>query len=243
MSKVINHDPKASPNDDICSICHEILKGNLNITLECSHIFHKKCIENNSDYSDNCPLCRTETALNKKDLEEIQDKYYEKYGMTLCKASLVGNLTAVKDMVKHGVPICECALSQAVYGGHYKVVEVLIKYNATILDDAITIASAQGSVDMFDLLIKQEGVAERIETKALVLATRGAYGEFTSIDGFAKDPEETENCLVIVEKLLRLNVEMDLPNLTLNELKIIHKIKKAIKRETKIKDHILLKKA
>ena len=48
---------------DKCTICLEIITNETqNITLECDHIFHKKCLD--KLVNKNCPLCRESFGLN-----------------------------------------------------------------------------------------------------------------------------------------------------------------------------------
>lgn len=47
-------------NDFICPICISKSKKKTLVSLECGHIFHKKCIIKWLLKNQNCPLCRTE---------------------------------------------------------------------------------------------------------------------------------------------------------------------------------------
>lgn len=49
-------------NGDICSICHLKVTNN-EIKLDCSHVFHKKCLIKKEG---NCPYCSKYYTLNKK---------------------------------------------------------------------------------------------------------------------------------------------------------------------------------
>ena len=58
--KNIKYKKVKETTDTTCPICiDELKKGEYYRTLECSHVFHKKCIDNwfKKDHSD-CPMCR-----------------------------------------------------------------------------------------------------------------------------------------------------------------------------------------
>lgn len=72
---IVNKDEDSNNNDDNdenrCVVCYKSLKGNINITLSCGHIFHYKCM---CEYQieceiSKCPLCRMEYKL--LDLDKI----------------------------------------------------------------------------------------------------------------------------------------------------------------------------
>ena len=46
--------------EEKCIICHDT---NLNIKLECNHLYHFKCISKWIDKKDSCPLCRRNIKL------------------------------------------------------------------------------------------------------------------------------------------------------------------------------------
>lgn len=54
---------------DECSICTECFEGEDTVSvLECSHIFHNKCITEWGHYSPSCPICKNTIPVQERDL-------------------------------------------------------------------------------------------------------------------------------------------------------------------------------
>ena len=57
--------------NDVCSICHEELKGEKLLTLTCGHIFHEKCVCSWLWEHNTCPLCRKPHQTPKYDCRDF----------------------------------------------------------------------------------------------------------------------------------------------------------------------------
>ena len=58
---------------DTCSIClSDINEQNDEISqLDCSHKYHKECLDNWLKISDKCPFCRTTTTINNENVSLV----------------------------------------------------------------------------------------------------------------------------------------------------------------------------
>ena len=62
--------------EEVCSICHDVVNPNVRIKTNCGHSFHKKCLglwcsNQPSDTDKICPMCRANIASLCKDIEPI----------------------------------------------------------------------------------------------------------------------------------------------------------------------------
>lgn len=58
--------PPANPNEAVCQICNELMSEGQDclIIIECSHVYHRNCIENFLTTSSECPTCKRPCALS-----------------------------------------------------------------------------------------------------------------------------------------------------------------------------------
>lgn len=61
-------------DDNICSICLDILTNTNIITTNCNHSFHTECLNLHKQYNDNCPLCRRKIIKDKK--KHVSDRFH-----------------------------------------------------------------------------------------------------------------------------------------------------------------------
>jgi len=62
--------------EEVCSICHDVVNPNVRIKTNCGHSFHKKCLglwcsNQPSDADKTCPICRANIAALCEDIEPI----------------------------------------------------------------------------------------------------------------------------------------------------------------------------
>ena len=210
----------------MCSICNQELKGFLNISLECGHTFHKKCIE----HKDKCPECKFETKLKPHfgTQKELNDYYFNFYDISICDAAQENQLDIVKDMVKNGVSICSCAVSKSAYLGHTEMVKYLVEHNAQIDDQALTAASLGNHAGLVRYLLEHNAPKS---ARPLNIALHQKNEEIATI--------LVSNGIVIDQTFIS-SEEVNLLTKVKNSLK--NKKKKIKKKINDIGDEILIKK-
>ena len=67
--------------DNECPICYQSCNDTLNITTHCNHSFHKTCIDEWLEKTNNCPICRYEPIYTGHilSLDKISDKINDNY--------------------------------------------------------------------------------------------------------------------------------------------------------------------
>lgn len=59
------YEVKEGTERDMCSVCYEDYENGVELVkLECSHVFHKKCISQWLRLKKSCPLCKQEVKPN-----------------------------------------------------------------------------------------------------------------------------------------------------------------------------------
>ena len=77
MSVHEKNDEIISEKIHTCSICYEEIGENESCLLECSHVFHRKCIDNMFKFNMNsCPMCRCCIEGNPVDKFRKCEDYY-----------------------------------------------------------------------------------------------------------------------------------------------------------------------
>ena len=115
-------------NNDICSICYEVLDDN-SFKLECNHIYHTKCIVKwfRNDHK-NCPLCNDKTidisnlswGVKLQTIEEIKKLGRKK----ICPDNIKKQLNLIKKYNED-----ECKLKKEIVSFKKENKEILDKFN------------------------------------------------------------------------------------------------------------------
>tara|TARA_A100001015_G_C14802122_1_gene637379 strand:- start:307 stop:750 length:444 start_codon:yes stop_codon:yes gene_type:complete len=81
--KIVN--AKKEKKGEICMICYfPIISKNDNLSLSCSHHYHKSCLKSNRIFI-TCPYC---LKVTKKNIKKNKKKKVEKHIDVICKAIL-----------------------------------------------------------------------------------------------------------------------------------------------------------
>jgi ankyrin repeat protein len=193
----------------VCSMCKNDLGGFLNITLECGHIYHKKCIQ----YNSRCTVCQFETKLVPlfETQKELDDYYFNKYDITICDAAQRNDMNIVSDMITHGVSICKCAIDKSSYLGHFNIVKYLVEHNGIIDENALTAASLGNHPQIVKYLLEHNAPKS---SRPLCVALNKGYTE-------------------IVVILLKNGIRLDKDVISQSEFEFLKRVKNSIRKKKK----------